>query len=48
MGEGGGRVKEARSEFLTLMHDAIRQTDLAQSEQHYQLAVAEANVKRAN
>ena len=38
LGEGG-RAKEAQTEFLTLMDDAIRQTDLAQSVQRYQLAV---------
>ena len=43
LGEGG-RAKEARTEFLTLMEDAIRQPDLAQSVQRYQLAVDEAKV----
>ena len=44
LGEGG-RVKEAQTEFLTLMEDAIRQPDLAQSMQRYQLAVDEAKVR---
>ena len=38
LGEGG-RAKEAQMEFLTLMEDAIRQTDLAKSVQRYQLTV---------
>ena len=37
LGEGG-RAKEAQTEFLTLMEDAIRQPDLAKSVQRYQLA----------
>jgi len=41
----GGRAKEAQSEFLVLMEDAIRQPDLAQSVQRYQLAVDEAKVR---
>ena len=41
----GGRAKEAQTEFLTLMEDAIRQPDLAQSVQRYQLAVDEAKVR---
>ena len=41
----GGRAKEAQTEFLTLMEDAIRQPDLAKSVQRYQLAVDEANVR---
>ena len=41
----GGRAKEAQTEFLTLMEDAIRQTDLAKSVQRYQLAVDEAKVR---
>ena len=41
----GGRAKEAQTEFLTLMEDAIRQTDLAKSVQRYQLAVEEAKVR---
>ena len=44
LGEGG-RAKEAQTEFLTLMEDAIRQQDLAQSVQRYQLAVDEAKVR---
>ena len=43
LGEGG-RAKEAQTEFLTLMEDAIRQPDLAKSVQRYQLAVDEAKV----
>ena len=41
----GGRAKEAQTEFLTLVEDAIRQTDLAQSVQRYQLAVDQAKVR---
>ena len=44
LGEGG-RAKEAQTEFLTLMEDAIRQPDLAMSVQRYQLAVDEAKVR---
>ena len=44
LGEGG-RAKEAQTEFLTLMEDAIRQTDLVKSVQRYQLAVDEAKVR---
>ena len=44
LGEGG-RAKEAQTEFLALMEDAIRQPDLAQSVQRYQLAVGEAKVR---
>ena len=44
LGEGG-RAKEAQTEFLRLMEDAIRQTDLAKSVQRYQLAVDEAKVR---
>ena len=44
LGEGG-RAKEALTEFLTLMEDAIRQTDLANSVQRYQLAVDQAKVR---
>ena len=40
-----GRAKEAQTEFLTLVEDAIRQPDLAKSVQRYQLAVDEANVR---
>ena len=41
----GGRAKEAQSEFLVLMKDAISQPDLAKSVQRYQLAVDEAKVR---
>jgi len=41
----GGRAKEAQTEFLTLMEDAIRRPDLAKSAQRYQLAVDEAKVR---
>ena len=41
----GGRAKEAQSEFLVLVEDAIRQPDLAKSIQRYQLAVDEAKVR---
>ena len=41
----GGRVKEAQTEFLTLLEDAIRQPDLVQSVQRYQLAVDESKVR---
>ena len=44
LGEGG-RAKEAQTEFLTLMEDAIRQPDLAKSVQRCQLAVDEAKVR---
>ena len=44
LGEGG-RAKEAQAEFLTLVEDAIRQPDLAQSVQRYQLVVDEAKVR---
>ena len=44
LGEGR-RVKEAQTEFLTLMEDAIRQPDLAKSVQRYQLAVDQAKVR---
>ena len=44
LGEGG-RAKEAQTEFLTLMEDAIRQQDLAQSVQRNQLAVDAAKVR---
>lgn len=40
-----GSAKEAQSEFLTLMKDAIRQTDISKSVQRFQLAVDEANVR---
>ena len=41
----GGRAREAQSEFLVLMEDAIRQPDLAKSVQRYQLAVDQAKVR---
>ena len=41
----GGRAKEAQTEFLTLMEDAIRQPDLAKSVQRYQLAVDQAKLR---
>ena len=44
LGEGG-RTKEAQSEFLVVMEDAIRQSDLSQSVQRYQLAVDQAKVR---
>ena len=44
LGEGG-RVKEAQSEFLVLMEDVIRQPDLSQSIQRYQLMVDQAKVR---
>ena len=44
LGEGR-RAKEAQTEFLTLMEDAVRQPDLAKSVQRYQLAVDEAKVR---
>ena len=44
LGEGG-RAKEAQTEFLTLMEDAIIQTDLAESVKRYQDAVFNANVR---
>ena len=42
---GGGRAKEAQTEFLTLMEDTVRQPDLVKSVQRYQLAVDEAKVR---
>ena len=44
LGEGG-RAKEAQTEFLTLIEDAIRQVYLVKSVQRYQLAVDEAKVR---
>ena len=44
LGEGGS-AKEAQTEFLTLMEDAIRQQDITKSVQRYQLAVDEAKVR---
>ena len=46
LGEGG-RAKEAQTEFLTMMEDAMRLTDLAQSVQRYQLAVYEVRLNLA-
>ena len=40
-----GRAKEAQTQFLFLVEDAIRQLDLAKSVQRYQLAVDEAKVR---
>lgn len=40
----GGRAKEAQSEFLVLLEDAIRQTELA-NWQRYQLAIGEGKVR---
>ena len=40
----GGRAKEAQSEFLVLVEDAIRTPDISKSIQRYQLAVDEAKV----
>ena len=37
----GGRAKEAQSEFLVLMEDAIRTPDISKSVQRYQLAIDE-------
>ena len=42
---GGGRAKEAQTEFLTLMEDVVRQPDLAKSMQRYQLVLDEAKVR---
>ena len=44
LGEGG-RAKEAQSEFLVLIEDAIRQPDLAKSVQRYQLVMDESKVR---
>ena len=44
LGESG-RAKEAQTESLTLMEDAIRKTDLSKSVQRYQLAVDQAKVR---
>ena len=41
----GGRAREAQTDFLVLMEDAIRQPDLAASVQRYQLAVDQAKVR---
>ena len=44
LGEGG-RAKEAQTEFLTLIENAIRQPDISKSVQRYQLAVDETKVR---
>ena len=44
LGEGG-RAKEAQTEFLILMEDALIQPDLAKSVQRYQLTVDQAKVR---
>ena len=44
LGEGE-RAKEAQTEFLALMEDAIRQPDITKSVQRYQLAVDQAKVR---
>ena len=41
----GGRAKEAQSEFLVFVQDAIRQPDLAKSAQRYQLSMDEGKVR---
>jgi len=41
----GARAKEAQSEFLILIKDSIKQPDLAQSVQRYQLVVDQAKVR---
>ena len=41
----GGRAKEAQSEFLVLMEDAIRTPDISKNVQRYQLAIDEAKVR---
>jgi len=41
----GGQAREAQSEFLVQMEDAIRQPDLAKSVQRYHLAVDQAKVR---
>jgi len=41
----GGRAKEAQSEFLVLMEDAIRQPDLVKSMQRYQLSLDQVKVR---
>jgi len=43
--EDGSRAKEAQSEFLVLLEDAIRQLDLAKCVQRYQLAIDKAKVR---
>ena len=41
----GGRAKEAQTEFLVLLEEAVRQPNLSKSVQRYQLAVDEAKVR---
>ena len=41
----GGREKEAHSEFLVLVEDVIKQSDLVASVQRYQLSIDEAKVR---
>ena len=41
----GGRAKEAQTEFLVLLEEAIRQPNFSKSVQRYQLAVDEAKVR---
>ena len=41
----GGRAKEAQTEFLVLLEEAIRRPNLSKSVQRYQLAVDEAKVR---
>ena len=41
----GGRAKEAQTEFLVLVEEAIRKPNLSKSVQRYQLAVDEAKVR---
>ena len=43
--ENGGRAKEAQSEFLVLVEDAIRTPDISKNVQRYQLAIDEAKVR---
>lgn len=43
--DDGGPAKEAQSEFLVLLEDAVRQPDLAKSVQRYQPAVDQAKVR---
>lgn len=41
----GGRAKEAQTEFLVLVEDALRQPDLSKSVQRYQLAIDQAKAR---
>lgn len=43
--DSSGSAKEAQREFLTLMEDSIRQTDISKSVQRFQLAIDEAKVR---